>query len=132
MEEILKRITQTRKQRGYTLENMAIELGIAESGYRKIENNEVRLTLDRFLQIAKILNTSVNELLGENSHREYHQNNNEQGTITVHQEFENFYQENREITQKLINSMESNINYLHEEIFFLRNQLAGKYAYSDV
>ena len=124
MEEILKRIAQTRKQRGYTLENMAIELDIADSTYRKIENNEVRLTLERFLQIAKILNISVNELLGEKSHREYHQHNNDEGTFIGHQEFENFNQENKEISQKLINSLEANIKDLHEEILFLRNQLS--------
>ena len=55
MERILKRIVQTRKQKGYSLENMANELNISESTYRKIENNQINLSLERFLLIAKFL-----------------------------------------------------------------------------
>ena len=131
MEEILKRIIQTRTQRGYSLEYVADKSEMSESAYRKIEKNQIRLSLENFLKIAKALEVSVNELLGEKSHREYHQHNNEQGTFIGHQEFENFYQENREITQKLINSLESNIKDLHEEILFLQNQLSEKQSISD-
>ena len=126
MEEILKRIMQARKQKGYTLENMAGELDIADSTYRKIENNEVRLSLERFLQIAKILNVPIYDLLGEKSHREYHQHNNEQGTFIGHQEFENFYQENKDVTNKLIISLEATVKHQQEEILFLRSQLSDK------
>lgn len=126
MEDVSKRIKKTRMQRGYSLENMAMELNISDSAYRKIENNQTKLSLDKFLQIAKILDVSINDLLGEKSHREYHQNNNNQGTFIGHQEFENYYQENKEITHKLINSLESNVKHLEEEILTLRNQLSEK------
>ena len=126
MEDVLKRIKETRIQRGYSLENMAMELNISDSAYRKIENNQTKLSLDKFLQIAKILDVQINDLLGEKSHREYHQYNNDQGTFIGHQEFENYYQENKEITHKLINSLETNIKYLQEEILLLRNQLSEK------
>ena len=126
MDEIIKKIVQIRKQKGYSLENMAIELNISESAYRKIETNQTRLSLEKFLQISKILDTSINDLLGEKSHREYHQCNNNQGTFIGHQEFDNYYQESKEITHKLIISLESNIKDLQEEVSFLRNQLADK------
>jgi len=90
MEDVLKRIKETRIQRGYSLENMAMELNISDSAYRKIENNQTKLSLDKFLQIAKILDVQINDLLGEKSHREYHQYNNDQGTFIGHQEFENY------------------------------------------
>jgi transcriptional regulator with XRE-family HTH domain len=126
MEKILKRIRETRKQRGYSLENMATELNISDSAYRKIENNQTKLSLEKFLQITKILDVSINDLVGEKSHREYNQNNNDQGTFIGHQEFENYYQESKEMTHKLLDNLESNIKYLQEEILFLRNQLSGK------
>ena len=125
MEKVLSNIRKTRNLRGYSLENMAMELNISDSAYRKIENNQTKLSLERFLQIAKVLDVSVNELIGEKSHREYNQNNNEQGTFIGHQEFENFYQENKEINQKLLNSFESTIKLQQEEILFLRAQLSN-------
>ena len=118
MEKVLDNIRKTRKLRGYSLENMATELDISDSAYRKIENNQTKLSLDRFLQIAKILDVSMNELIGEKSHREYNQHNNEQGTFIGHQEFENYYQENKEITQKLLNSFDSTIKRQQEEVLF--------------
>ena len=126
MEKVLSNIRKTRNLRGYSLENMAMELNISDSAYRKIENNQTKLSLERFLQIAKVLDVSINELIGEKSHREYNQNNNEQGTFIGHQEFENFYQENKEINQKLLNSFESTIKLQQEEILFLREQLSNK------
>ncbi|MDR0613695.1 MAG: helix-turn-helix domain-containing protein [Dysgonamonadaceae bacterium] len=60
---------------GYSLENMAMELNISDSAYRKIENNQTKLSLEKFLQIAKILDVSINNLVGEKSHREYYQYN---------------------------------------------------------
>ena len=123
MEKVLKNIRDVRKKRGYSLENMATELNISDSAYRKIENNQSKLTLERFLQIADILNVPISELIDEKSHREYHQTNNSTGTFIGHQEFENYFQENKEINQKLINSLESNIKHLNEEVLFLREQL---------
>ena len=117
---------QTRKQRGYTLEYMGTELGISDSAYRKIENNQVRLSLENFIQIAKVLDVPINELLELKTQQEYHQHNNDKGTFIGHQEFENYYQENKEITNRLIISLESSIEYLREENLFLRNQLSEK------
>ena len=52
-----------------------MELNISDSAYRKIENNQTKLSLEKFLQIAKILDVSINNLVGEKSHREYYQYN---------------------------------------------------------
>ena len=126
MKDVLKRIKETRMQRGYSLENMAVELQISDSAYRKIENNQTTLSLEKFLKIAKILDAPINDLLGEKSHREYHQHNNNQGTFIGHQEFENYYQEDKEITHKLIISLEANIKHLQEEVLSLHSQLTEK------
>ena len=138
LKEVLKRIKTTRKESGYSLETMGDALNLSESGYRKIEENESSLSLERFLQIAKELKVSARELVELETKRDYHQHNHEKGTFIGHQEFENYYQENKEMTNKLINSYEENkemtnklinnyettIQHQKEEILFLRSQLA--------
>ena len=129
IDQILKRIKAIRKQRGYSLENMAAEIGIhSDTAYRKVENHETTLSLERFLKIAKALDVSENELLGLKPQREYHQYNNEKGTFIGHQEYASYYQENKEITAKLISSLETNIKYLQEENALLRSQLSNEQA----
>ena len=125
MKDLLKRIKELRNKKGYSLENMATELNISASAYRKIENNQSKLSLERFFQIANYLAVPVSELIDEKSHREYHQTNSNTGTFIGHQEFENFYQENKDITQKLVNSLEETIKHLNEEVTFLRSQLTN-------
>jgi transcriptional regulator with XRE-family HTH domain len=107
MKEILKRIRENRKLRGYSLENMAAELNISDSSYRKIENNQIKLSLERFLQITAILDVSITDLIGEKFHRESHRDSNE-------------------MTLKLIDSLDSNIKHQQDEISFLRDQLSDK------
>ena len=51
---------------------------------------------------------------------------NKQETFIGHQEFENYYQDNKEITKKFINNLEATIKHLQEEILFLRNLSSDK------
>lgn len=44
MKEVLRKIKVLRSIRGYSYENMAEELNISTSAYRKIEKNETKLT----------------------------------------------------------------------------------------
>ena len=119
MEEILKKIKDIRNIKGFSYENMATDLKMSASAYRKIENGETNLTVERLFQIAEILQTPVNKFLGEKVSPVYYQNNNE--TAIGNQNFDNYYhQENRETTQKLISTMEREIEHLREEVLFLR------------
>jgi transcriptional regulator with XRE-family HTH domain len=125
-EQTLKRIEQIRKQKGYSLENMGFGIGVSESAYRKIVNNQVKFTVENLFKIAHALDVSISELVGDKSQREYHQYNNDKGTFIGHQEGENIYQDNKEIVQKLINTLEKKKKNLQEENVFLRSQLSGK------
>lgn len=68
VEKILEKITQKRSQKGYTYENMADDLGLTPSGYRKIEKGETKLSVEKMFQISTVLDIPINELLdiGEN------------------------------------------------------------------
>ena len=123
MEEVLQKIKDLRNMKGFSHENMANEMKISTSAYRKIENNETKLTVERLFQISEILQTPVNKLLGSKLSTVFYQNNNDSGpgTIIGNQDIENYYyQENRETTQKLIQTMEREIAHLREEVAFLR------------
>jgi len=121
MEEILQQIKDVRNVKGFSYEYMANELKISTSAYRKIENNETKLTVERLFQIAEVLETPIGKLLGSKQSTVFYQNNNDGGTFNTYTDFEDYYhQENRETTQKLIQTMEQEIAHLREEVVFLR------------
>ncbi|MCL1867859.1 MAG: helix-turn-helix transcriptional regulator [Paludibacter sp.] len=121
MEKFLTKIRDVRKERGLSLENMADELQISHTAYRKIETNQCKLSVERLVQIAAILKTSASELLDEKASHVYHQTNNDNATFIGHQEFENYYQENKELTQNFMESLQNEIAHLKTEIEFLRS-----------
>jgi len=121
MEEVLQKIKDIRNVKGFSHEYMANEMKISTSAYRKIESNETKLTVERLFQISEILQTPVNKFISAKQSNIFYQNNNDSGTGTFIQDVENFYhQENRETTQKLIQTMEREMAHLREEIAFLR------------
>lgn len=121
IETILTKIQELRKQKGFSLENMADDLNLSHSAYYKLENNQSRLTVERLIEISKILNTSVSDLFDESSTRIYNQNNNKDSTVIAHQEFENFIEKDKELTNKIINTLEGEIKHLKSEVNFLRD-----------
>lgn len=70
VKKVLDKIAKRRKKKGYSYENMAEDLGLTPSGYRKIEKGETKLSVERLFQIAAALDISVNKLLNidETSH----------------------------------------------------------------
>lgn len=62
MENILKKLRDFRRAKGYTLENMAHELNISASTYRKVEMNETKLTVERLIKITEILEIELDDI----------------------------------------------------------------------
>ena len=124
VEKILEKITQKRSQKGYTYENMADDLGITPSGYRKIEKGETKLSVEKMFQISTVLDIPINELLdiGEN----WIQNNsyNKDSSISA-QKIEHFYQENKEMLEKLIASYEARLKDKEEQIELLKTFISN-------
>jgi len=100
MEEIIEKIKEYRKKKGFSHENMDEELHISQAAYSKIEKNEAKLTADRLFQISNILETPVYELLDGVPNNVYNQQYF-YDTSVGHQEIQNLYQENKEKTEKI-------------------------------
>lgn len=110
IDKTIGNIIKLRKEKGFSLENMANELAISVAAYHKIEKLESKLTVERLLQIIEILNSSVAEIFNVQTENIYHQQIKDQGI--GHQQIENLYQDNQVITQKLIETMRNEIDFL--------------------
>lgn len=106
--EIIHKIRNYRKNKGYSHDFMALELNISPSTYTKIERNEVKLSLERFLQISQILEVSPSLFL---------ENQNKQIIIQNNSDFENAYVENQQLDKDFVAS-------LKDEILFLRKLIS--------
>lgn len=58
-----EKIRTARRSKNISQENIALELGITQSHYSKIENGKVEIKMSTLLQIASILEVDVKELL---------------------------------------------------------------------
>lgn len=53
------KIRKRRVEMGYSQEYMAIQLGVSQKTYSRIENEQSKIDLKKLLEIAKILETSA-------------------------------------------------------------------------
>ncbi len=107
MENVLKNIVKIRKEKGLSYESLAHELNLSIPAYRKIEIGKTHLTVERLYEIATILKVKVAVLLDIQTEN-YHQDNKDNALVL--QKVENFYYENREIYEKLYESMRETLN----------------------
>ena len=116
--QVIERIVQGRNKKGYTYENMAVELDLTTAAYRKIETGETKLTLERLFKISDILEVPVGELLA--IEKNVNQQVNNGNSNVYNQKIDHFYQENREITEQLIKAKDELIAQLKQENEYLR------------
>ena len=114
MEKIIEKIAQYRNRKGYTYGNMADELELTTAAYRKIETGETKLSVERLFRISNILETPIDELLDLDKNHFIQNNYNNESIVS--QRIENFYQENKEITEQLIKAKDQLIEILQKEI----------------
>lgn len=100
MEEVLLKIKEYRKKKGFSYENMAHELNTSAAAYRKIELNQTKLTVERLVQIAQILEAKIEDLLDLKANSQFNQTNNENAT-GYQQQIVNYFQENKEKSEKI-------------------------------
>ena len=61
----LKRMRQLREKKGWSQDFIAIELGICQTTYGRIECGKHKIYVYQLIEIADILETSVSYLIGE-------------------------------------------------------------------
>lgn len=97
-----------RETKGLSQDNIAIELGLTQPSYGKLEKNDDRISITRLIHISKILKTSVSDLIDEKTQKVINQQNSENPSAYV---------------DSVINADKDHINSLKDEIIFLRNLL---------
>ena len=108
------KIRQMREQKGITQDYMAIELGLTQSSYARLEKQDKRIYITRLMQIAKLLQTTVGELIGEKAQKVINQQNSENPQAYN--------------VDTIINADKDHIQTLKEENAFLRKLLQEKLA----
>ena len=108
--DILSNIREIRKEKGISHEAMAVNLGISQAAYTKLENKETKLTVNRLYKIAEILDTKIEKLLDLNTNKIYQQEFKDQSTN--YQEIQNLYQENKDVYERLIESKDEQIVFM--------------------
>lgn len=82
-----EKIREKREEKKWSQEYMATQLGLSPNGYAKIERGETRLTVQRLIELAEILEMDFLDLIqGEIQHLNYkvgnyHINNGRDCTI---------------------------------------------------
>jgi transcriptional regulator with XRE-family HTH domain len=125
MEQVLVKLKEIRKEKGYSHEYMAHQLGISQAAYSKLEKNETKLTVERLYKLAEILEVTVGELLEILPTNQFNQTNKENTTGYL-QQTANFYQESKEQNEKIMQLYEARLQDKDKIIKQLENLVNNK------
>jgi transcriptional regulator with XRE-family HTH domain len=65
MNELVYKIRKIRQSKDLTQEQMAFELNISQNVYSRLERGEIKITIKRLLEISKVLDVYVSDLLDD-------------------------------------------------------------------
>jgi transcriptional regulator with XRE-family HTH domain len=88
MNSIGNKIRLLREEKGLSQENLASALDITQSNYARLEKDDNRLSVPRLIVIAKTLETTVTELVGEKANTVVNQNHNNEAITYLHANFQ--------------------------------------------
>ncbi|MBL4676593.1 MAG: helix-turn-helix transcriptional regulator [Mucilaginibacter sp.] len=71
IEDIIINIRALREKRNYTQEYMAIKMQCSQNAYSKLELGYSKLTVEKLMQVAEVLEVSVAELVNPKKHISY-------------------------------------------------------------
>ena len=114
--EIVEKIKRLRIAKGLNHLDMADKLNITRSAYQRLETGETYSWAKYLDELMSILETTPNDFFSDIGKKTINQTNNSGGVGYI---VENLIQDNKEITDKLIQTQQ-------KEIEFLRNLLATK------
>ena len=76
---IKNKIKSIRELKNYTQEYMADQLGVTQAGYSKIEKGKTILSFVKLVEISKILEVSVEDIISFDSQRYFNNFNKVKG-----------------------------------------------------
>lgn len=110
------KIKQAREEKGIKQETVAQELGISQKQYSLIESNQTQLTVERLLQISKIIKIPAEELISDNTLVQNNYNGKENKAA------HNFY-DKCNIGAELIETLKEDIKFLKQQIILKDEQI---------
>lgn len=117
-------IKKHREFKGLRQQDLADRLAMGLRSYQSLENGETKLDLERLGQIAKLLETTVEELLkGEGMlvHQEIKDGGTSCGFSTTGNVYN--YSIEKDVLDKLLSAKDSEIQSLKDENKFLREKI---------
>lgn len=117
-------IKKHREFKGLRQQDLADKLSVSLRSYQSLENGETKLDLERLGQIARLLETTAEELLkGEGMlvHQEIKDGGSSCGFSTTGNVYN--YSIEKDVLDKLLSSKDSEIQSLKDENKFLREKI---------
>ena len=102
MNAIGNKIRLLREEKGLSQENLASALDITQSNYARLEKDDNRISVPRLIIIAKALETTVTEIVGEKANTVVTQNTQRDAFAY----FQSTFQSDREHIQTLKDEVE--------------------------
>ncbi len=78
--EVGQKIARLRELKGLSQENLAKALGMSQSGYAKIERNEVSVSIEKLEKISRILEVQMLDILGFDEKFVFNNHGTQQGS----------------------------------------------------
>ena len=108
MNTVGNKIRLLREERGLSQENMAVSLDMTQSNYARLEKDDNRISVPRLLVIAKTLDITVTELVGEKANTVVNQNTQRDAFA--------YFQSNFQSDKEHIQTLKDEIEYLKKMV----------------
>jgi transcriptional regulator with XRE-family HTH domain len=120
---IKNKIKSIRELKNYTQEYMAEQLGVTQAGYSKIEKGKTILSYVKLVEIARILEVSVEDILSFDGQRYFGNFNkvigNNNGSILINTEntttLKVLYEDKIKLLEKLLHKTEAELERYKEK-----------------
>ncbi|WP_163408272.1 helix-turn-helix transcriptional regulator [Flavobacterium ajazii] len=120
---IKNKIKNIRELKNYTQEYMAEKLGVTQAGYSKIEKGKTSLSYEKLVEIGRILDVSVEDIISFDYDRYFNSFNritgNNNGSILINTEntstLKELYEDKIRLLEKLLNRTEIELGRYKEK-----------------
>lgn len=118
MKIIGEKIRNIRELKNLTQDYMAEQLGMTQAGYSKIESGTSRVSYSKLMEISKILDVSLEDIMAFDSQKYFNSFNNvkgnNNGSVTIHiedSEIKQLYEDKISLLQKLLERTEKELDH---------------------